>query len=283
MRIDAHQHFWRFEPREYPWMSADMHILRRDWMPEDLRPLLEQQRLDACIAVQARTIEVETDFLLTLAAQHAWIAGVVGWIDLRADDAPERLERWADAPQLVGFRHPLQDEPNVAALADSAEFIRGVQLLQQLNLTYDVLIFAQQIRDVRQLCARMDAHWLVVDHLAKPSIRGRRHKEWASDLRMLSDLPHVCCKLSGLVTQALDARGEFDPDALRIYLDTALELFGPQRLMFGSDWPVCLLAAPYGRVAAIIESWSAQLSAADREAIWGDTAAHVYSLQIGPT
>ena len=277
MRIDAHQHFWRFEPAEYPWMSADMQGLRRDWMPSYLRPLLEQQRLDACIAVQARTSESETDFLLTLATQHAWIAGVVGWIDLQADVAA-RLERWQDDPKLVGLRHPIQDEADVDARVNDRAFTQGLADLQRHRLAYDVLVYEHQLPSILHLCARADDHWLVLDHLGKPAIRDRDHARWRELIAPLAKMPHIACKLSGLVTEALDARGEFDADALRIYLDSALELFGPERLMFGSDWPVCLLAAPYARVAAIIESWSAHLSPADREALWGGTAARVYAL-----
>jgi L-fuconolactonase len=279
MRIDAHQHFWRFDPREYPWMSADMQVLRRDWLPEDLRPQLEQHRLDGCIAVQARTSNAETDFLLTLASQHPWIVGVVGWADLRSRDLETGLEKWRDSSALVGMRHLLQDEADPGAFVRDAAFVNGVKLLQKSRLAYDVLVYAHQIDAVSSFCAQLDQHWLVLDHLGKPAVRNRDHAEWARRIRPIAQLPHVACKLSGLVTEALDARGELLASELRAYLDTALDLFGPQRLMFGSDWPVCLLAAPYARVVAIIDSWSAQLSPADREAIWGGTAARVYSLR----
>ncbi|HKE95096.1 MAG TPA: amidohydrolase family protein [Povalibacter sp.] len=278
MRIDAHQHFWQFEPREYPWMNADMEVLRRDWMPGDLRPLLEQQRLDHCIAVQARAGEGETDFLLTLATQHPWIAGVVGWVDLRADDLERRLERWQESTTLVGFRHQLQDETNVSAFTADAAFRRGIRLLQRRQFTYDVLVYAHQLAAVTPFCAQSTQHWLVLDHLGKPAIRNLDHSTWRRDLQSLASMPHVLCKVSGLVTEALDAAGQLNIDHLRRYLDTALELFGPQRLMFGSDWPVCLLAAPYARVAALIDGWSAQLSPEERSAIWGGTAARAYSL-----
>jgi len=278
MRIDAHQHFWRYQPTDYPWMSADMQVLKRDWLPEDLRPLLEDQRIDACIAVQARATEAETDFLLMLATQHAWIAGVVGWVDLRAQDLARPLDRWGEAPGLVGFRHQIQDESDVAAFANDPRVRRGLQQLQNRSLAYDVLVHAHQLRDAVELCTACDGHWLVIDHLAKPAIRNNEHDDWRRDLARLAALPHVVCKVSGLVTEALDAAGDFHTDRLRRYLDTALDLFGPQRLMFGSDWPVCLLATSYARVTAIVESWSARLSPAEREALWRGTAQRAYSL-----
>jgi L-fuconolactonase len=282
MRIDAHQHFWRFDPREYSWMTTDMQVLRRDWLPDDPRPLLEQHRMDGCIAVQARASNAETDFLLTLASQHPWIAGVVGWADLRSHHLKTDLARWHDNLAFAGLRHLLQDEADVEAVVRDRAFIAGVKALQRSRLVYDVLIYAHQIEAVTPFCAQLDRHWLVLDHLGKPAVRDRDHAQWARRLRPLAAMPHVACKLSGLVTEALDARGEFQSADLRAYLDTTLDLFGPQRLMFGSDWPVCLLAAPYARVAAIVESWAAQLSPADREAIWGGTAARVYSLRNEP-
>lgn len=278
VKIDAHQHFWRYDAAAYPWMSADMQVLKRDWLPDDLRPLLEAQRIDACVAVQARAGDAETDFLLMLATQYPWIAGVVGWIDLRAGDVEQRLARWLEAPALAGFRHQLQDEADVASYANDARFRRGLRLLQRQQLTYDVLVFAHQIEAVVPLCRDMDQHWLVLDHLGKPSVSARDHDEWRRALTALAAMPHVLCKISGLVTQAMDAAGELHADDLRRYLDTALELFGPSRLMFGSDWPVCLLATSYARTAALIESWSARLARAERDALWCTTAQRAYSL-----
>ena len=278
MRIDAHQHFWRYDPADYPWMNADMQVLQRDWLPEDLRPLLEQQRIDSCVAVQARTSETETDFLLMLATQYPWIAGVVGWVDLRAQNLLQRLDRWGEAPGLVGFRHQIQDEPDVAAFIDDPRTRRGLKLLQDRALTYDVLVYARQLKSIASLCAACDDHWLIIDHLAKPAILNDDHDTWRRDLQPLAAMPHALCKVSGLVTEALDAAGEFHPDKVRRYLDTALDLFGPQRLMFGSDWPVCLLATSYARVTAIVESWSARLSPSEREALWSGTAQRAYSL-----
>lgn len=278
MRVDSHIHFWRFDADQYPWMSADMQVLKRDCLPEDVRPILDQQGIDACVAVQARMSEQETDFLLDLAVRHPWIAAVIGWVDLRDEQLSRRLDRWARAEKLIGFRHILQGDPNAAALVSSAEFRRGVALIQSRGMIYEVLISADQLPAVTDFCRVSDDQWLVLDHLGKPNIRNREYGVWLRDLAPIAALPHVVCKLSGLVTEANDANGKFDSEHLRDYLDVALELFGPNRLMFGSDWPVCLLVAGYEQVAEIIEQWSAKLSTKDREWIWGGTAAHVYRL-----
>jgi len=277
LRIDAHQHFWRYDTAAYPWMGAGMDVLRRDWLPQDLRPLLDAQGIDACIAVQARSGEAETDFLLGLADQHDWIAGVIGWVDLRAADLGARLARWQNARALAGFRHLLQDDPYVAATLADARFNRGLQQLQDNSLVYEVLVRgAPQLEQTPGFCARHDRHWLVLDHLGKPAIGGDQDPRWHAAVRELAAMPHVMCKLSGLVNEVVGPR--VDAAELRRYLDTALELFGPQRLLFGSDWPVCLLRASYAEVARIIDDWSHALSADERALLWGGNAVRCYGL-----
>lgn len=278
MKIDAHQHFWRYRSEDYPWMSADMAILRRDWLPDDLRPLLREHGFGSCIAVQARCSEAETDFLLELAGQHDWIAGVVGWAELGAAALPGRLERWAGAEKLVGFRHLVQDEADVAAFLSNPGFRRGVATLQQRSMIYEVLVYARQLAPVPAFCGACDRHWVVLDHLGKPAIRDGAYETWRRQLLPLASMDHVACKVSGLVTEAADATGRFDAGELPRYLDTALEIFGPEKLMFGSDWPVCLLAASYAEVVEIVRQWAAQLTASEREAILGGTASRVFAL-----
>ena len=277
MRIDSHQHFWRYRTEDHPWMSAEMAALRRDWLPADLRPLLDAHGFQRCIAVQARSSAAETDFLLELADEHSWIAGVVGWVDLRADGLPQRLELWRGAAPLVGFRHQVQDEPDPAALLANARFRRGVAELHKNLLVYEVLVHARQLAAVPDFCAACDRHWIVLDHLGKPAIRHRDHQTWRRELLPLSGMSHVVCKLSGLVTEAMNEAGGFDREELTRYLDTALELFGAERLMFGSDWPVCLLAASYAEVVEIIERWAERLSVSERESLWGETARRTYA------
>ena len=243
-RIDAHQHFWRYRAEDHPWMDAGMGVLRRDWLPGDLRPLLDACGIDACIAVQARADEAENDFLLGLADEHPWIAAVIGWVDLFADDAGERLALHKRHPRFAGVRHLLQDDPDIAATLADPRFNRGVRQVQQQGLVYEVLVRgAGQLAATPAFCARHDQHFLVLDHLGKPAIGGGADNAWRDALRERAAMPHVLCKLSGLVTEVVGSG--VDDAVLRRYLDTALELFGPRRLLFGSDWPVCLLRAEY--------------------------------------
>lgn len=276
-RIDSHQHFWRYEPNEYEWIDEQMGVLRRDFVPPDLRPLLDAQKIDQCIAVQARTTEEETDFLLRLAGEYPWIAAVIGWVDLRADDLQRRMDRWSGARKLAGFRHILQAEL-IPASGPDASFCRGVAMVQKKELIYELLLRSPQLHAMAEFCRVHDAYWLVLDHLGKPNIRDRGYADWRRDIEPIAALPHVVCKVSGMVTEAMDAKGVFSPADLTAYLDAVLELFGPERLMFGSDWPVCLLAAPYARVAGIVEQWAAKLSVSERDALWSGTARRVYRL-----
>jgi L-fuconolactonase len=279
MRIDSHVHFWRFIPEDYPWMNAEMDVLKCDRLPADARKLLDDNQVDACIAVQARLHERETDFLLELAQTYPWIAGVIGWVDLTDEELPARLERWQSSKRLKGFRHILQDNPAAASLVGSDAFRRGVRLLQDRSLLYELLISADQLPLVTDFARNLDAHWLVLDHLGKPDIRNRQFDAWLRDVSPLARLPHVACKLSGIVTEANDAHGEFDEAHIRPYLDAALGLFGAERLMFGSDWPVCSLVASYAETTGLLERWSATLPARERAWIFGKTAARIYGLE----
>ena len=281
IRIDAHQHFWRYDPSAYPWMDAGMGVLKRDRLPDELRPLLDAQGIDACIAVQARAEAAETDFLLELADQHPWIAAVVGWVDLRAGNLDAQLARWNGRSKLAGFRHQLQDEPDLAATLAEPAFNRGVAALQARGQVYEVLLRGSaQLALAPAFCARHDRHWLLLDHLGKPAIGGGEDADWQRALRQLAALPHVSCKVSGLVTEVVGAR--LDAATIFRYLDTALELFGPQRLLFGSDWPVCLLRADYAEVAGLVSDWAEALSGSERAALWGGNAARCYGLRGTP-
>lgn len=276
-RIDAHQHFWRYRGEDYPWISTGMDVLRRDWLPEDLRPLLDQQGIDACIAVQARADEAENDFLLALADAHPWIAAVVGWIDLSANDAEDRVALRKQHPRFAGVRHLLQDENDIVSTLADPRFEHGMRQLQRQGLVYEVLVRgAAQLAAATTFCARHDRHWLVLDHLGKPAIGGGEDEAWRDALSELAAMPHVLCKASGLVTEAVGAG--VDDALLRRYLDTALDLFGPRRLLFGSDWPVCLPRAAYPEVCGIIEDWSRPLGPDEQALLWGGNAARCYGL-----
>ena len=271
LRLDAHQHFWRYDAAAYPWIGRDMGRLRRDFQPDDLRPLLDAAGLDGCIAVQARACESETGQLLELAERYPWIRAVVGWVDLCSDDLEQSLERWAQNPVLRGFRHQLQDESSPAGFMQNPAFNRGLTTLQRRGLVYEVLIKAPDLGVATTLCQQHDQHHLVLDHLGKPDVQANDLMAWAKLLAPLAALPHVSCKLSGLITEAHWqhwSRAQLTP-----YLHTALELFGPERLMFGSDWPVCLLAGEYAHTCALVDSVS------QSAAIWGGTACRVYNIE----
>lgn len=263
-----------------------MRALAVDRTPGHLLPQLSACGFTGAIAVQARATVDETRFLLELARRNDWIRGVVGWEDLTCEGLGERLQDWRAEPRLCGWRHQVQDEPDAAAFLGCAAFGRGMALLQRQGWAYDLLVFHHQMEAAAAFCARHDAHWLVLDHLGKPPLAVLAREQaafghWQARLGRFAALPHVACKLSGLVTEAdwragLDGAGRA---CLLRCLDMALQVFGPQRLMFGSDWPVCLLAAPYATVFELVDGWaSSRLSASEREALWGGTAARCYGL-----
>nr|WP_315241388.1 amidohydrolase family protein [uncultured Albidiferax sp.] len=281
-KIDSHQHYWRFEPTAFPWITPGMAVLAQDRAPADCP--LQASGITGTIAVQARTEAAETDFLLDLAAQNPSILGVVGWADLASPSLEAQLDGWAQHPRLCGFRHILQDEPDVAQVVENPLFRRGVALLQTRQLTYDVLVFAHQMPLVIDFCTAHDAHWLVLDHLGKPPLKNPElMPQWTQSLKALAALPHVVCKLSGLVTEAAWPFADGLPTAVQQTVwdcfDTALQAFGPARLLFGSDWPVCELAAPYPAVHQLAQTWAAKrLSDSEQTAFWSGNAIRCYGL-----
>lgn len=290
MKIDTHQHFWHFEPLDFPWISEDMPILRRHQRPADSRPGMDACGVLGVIALQARCGPEETDYLLDLAANHPHILGVVGWTDLTSPTLEADLAHWQGQEKLKGFRHLLQDEPDLAAVIRNPAFNQGIACLQRRQLVYDVLVFAHQLPMVLNFCASHDQHALVLDHVCKPSIGHwqkdpESRRQWTRDLMQLARLPHVSCKLSGLVTET-DWQHQDEPSAIDIQsieqcFDVALEAFGPGRLMFGSDWPVCQLAADYQAVHAMAQSWAAsRLDSQEQKAFWGGNAVRIYGLTI---
>lgn len=274
MRVDAHQHYWRFDPVRDAWITPDMAVIRRDFLPSDAAPLLAQVGIDAVVAVQADQSEDETDFLLSLAAENAWIRGVVGWVDLRAHDLDDRVARWSSAPALKGFRHIAQGEPDDFLMRP--DVIAGVRQLGQLGYTYDILIYPRQLAAAHELVQQCPDVRFVLDHCAKPMIATGNLAEWHTAIGRIARHENVTCKVSGLVTEA--SWNSWTYDEVLPVLDAVADAFGPERLMFGSDWPVCLLAADYSRVAEIVERWSEKLTAVERARLWGGTAQAVYSL-----
>lgn len=277
--IDAHQHFWRYRPETHAWIDERMAVLKQDFLPDDLEPLLKTEGLGGSIAVQAANSLEETRLLLDLAERHPVIRGVVGWVDLVSPDLDRQLESLAGRTRLCGIRHIAQDEPDDRWLARE-DVIRGVAKLASFRLTYDILVYSRQLPAAMELARALPQQPLVLDHVGKPEIAAGRLDPWRADLRRLAELPHVHCKLSGLVTEA--RWDTWQPADLRPYLDVALEAFGPGRLMFGSDWPVCLLAGSYAEVIGLARAAIAALSRDEQHAILGGTAARFYGVESAP-
>ena len=274
MRIDSHQHFWKFDPVRHAWIDSSMQNIAKDFLPKDLKPLLETNLMDGCIAVQADQSEIETQFLLRLAEENSFIKGVVGWVDLSAEDLSKRLEVFSKNPLFKGVRHVLQAEKEGFMLKD--QFLRGISELKNFNLTYDILIYPNQMEEARLLIEKNPNQPFVLDHLAKPYIKQQKIKNWASDIKELAKYKNVYCKLSGMVTEADWNHWQFEN--FKKYLSVAFDTFGSDRLMFGSDWPVCLLAGSYEHVVKIIDLFIENLEQEEKNNIMGGNACNFYNL-----
>lgn len=274
MRVDSHQHFWRYTPEASAWIDDSMSALRRDFMPPELAVELQRAGVDATVAVQVGQSLAETRFLLELSERYDFIRGVVGWVELRARDVASTLAELAGNARFKGVRHIVQAEPS-GFLADAA-FRAGVASLARFDLSYDLLVYARQLPEaVAFVRALPDVHF-VLDHVAKPEIRAGKLEPWRQDIRRLAELPNVSCKLSGLITEA--AWNAWTPRDLQPFIDVVVESFGPSRLLVGSDWPVCTLAGSYADVMRVFDDYFASFSAAERADVFGQTAARVYRL-----
>ncbi|MDE3200029.1 MAG: amidohydrolase family protein [Acidobacteriota bacterium] len=275
MRLDAHQHFWEYNPAEHTWMNDSMGVLRKNYLPADLKPLLDANGFDGCIAVQARQNLEETRWLLDLAGRNPFVRGVVGWVDLRADDVDAQLEEFASDKKLVGMRHIVQDEPDDRFLLGDA-FMRGIKRLGAHGLVYDVLVYPKQLGAAAEFVRALPEHMMVLDHIAKPLIGEKKLEPWASEIQALAQSDNVSCKLSGMVTET--TWREWKAEDFRPYMEVVLEAFGPERLMIGSDWPVCLLSADYGEAMGLVKDFIGTLSSDEQAAILGGTCARVYGI-----
>ena len=275
MIIDAHQHFWNYHPVKDAWITDEMKVIQEDFLPHHLLPVLEQNDVDGCVAVQADQSEAETAFLLELAAQHDFIKGVVGWIDLCADNLPDRLLHYNQYSKLKGFRHIVQAEPDPAFLLRE-DFCRGVRALAKYYFTYDILVYPAQLPAVAAFVKKFPYQHLVIDHMAKPDFKGGDIKAWEKHMRAIAQEPHVYCKLSGLVTEA-DWKN-WEPAHFAPFLDVAMDAFGTERLIFGSDWPVCQLAGSYTQVKQLITDYISQLTETEQANIMGGNAVRFYNL-----
>jgi L-fuconolactonase len=274
MRLDAHQHFWNYDARQYPWINDDK--LRRDFLPKDLATELERVHLDGSIAVQARTTVDESRWLLTLADHFPLIKGVVGWVDLLSATVERELAELAQHPRFVGVRHVVQDEPDDRFMLRPG-FLNGLSLLRKHKLTYDLLIYPKQLPAAIEVVQKFPQQPFVLDHLAKPFIKRGALSPWKEQIETLAKSPNVSCKVSGMVTEA--DRTHWKPADFTPYLDVVFQAFGEDRLMFGSDWPVCLLAGSYEQVHEIVATYLKPLSAQTQEKVMGGNAAKFYGVK----
>jgi L-fuconolactonase len=275
--IDAHQHFWQLsKPFNYGWLDAPQHArIRRDFLPEHLRPLMQTAGVDRCVFVQTQHDMEENRWALSLADQHPWIAGVVGWVDLASPECDRQVMEMKRSPRFVGVRHIAQDEPDDNWVV-RPEVMRGLRLLERNAVPFDMLFYVKHLRHAHTLGMSFPSLPLVIDHLAKPRIREGVLDDWLPHLKKASQCRNIHVKLSGLVTEA-DWKN-WKPAHLKPYVETALEFFGPERCMFGSDWPVCELAASYGDVKSALEEAIGRIGDEEREMIFGGTARRFYGL-----
>ncbi|MEL6192567.1 MAG: amidohydrolase family protein [Bacteroidota bacterium] len=276
MRIDSHNHFWQYDPKTHAWIDESMSKIRRDFMPEEFEAVLSENGFDGTIAVQADQSEQETTSLLALASEYDVIKGVVGWIDLSAENVSERLAHFSQFEKLVGLRHIVQAEPDPEFMLRK-EFQRGIGLLKAYNLAYDILVFPYQLAAVAETISLHPSQKFVIDHLAKPYIKKKEIGEWAKFMKSIGKHENVMCKLSGMVTEA--DWDKWHVEDFKPYLDIVLEAFGIDRVMFGSDWPVCLVSASYQQVKEIVEDYVKEFSEEERAKVFGTNAMEFYGIK----
>ncbi len=277
MKIDSHQHFWNYDPAKYSWINDAMHKIKKDFLPSDLAPVLQKNSIDGTVAVEAFHSEKETEFLIDLASEFSFIKGVVGWVDLYSENVGSRLEMFSKNPIFKGVRHTVYDEKG--EFLTETLFQKGIAALEELGLTYDLLIFEHQLPGAIELVKKFPKQRFVLDHMAKPRISpDGPSEEWTSNIRTLAENENFYCKISGLVTETLDFRWEkedFVP-----FLKVVVEAFGEDRLMFGSDWPVCLSAAEYEDTLAIVNNYFSAVGEETLEKVFGANAARFYNLKV---
>ena len=274
MIIDSHQHFWKYDPVRDAWIDTSMDSIRKDFLPEDLLPILKANKIDGCIAVQADQSETETEFLLQCAEKNPFIKGVVGWVDLTANNLEERLEYYASNPLFKGVRHIVQAENDDYLLRKDVQ--NGIGKLLKYDLAYDILVFPNQLPSAIAMVEAFPNQKFILDHIAKPTISKAISEIWVHNIKQLSTHKNVYCKLSGLVTETINFK--FKEDDFKPYIDVIFKAFGPDRIMFGSDWPVCLLAANYDKVLKIVNDYLENQSIEVKNNILGKNAIKIYNL-----
>ena len=274
MTIDAHQHFWHYNAKDYSWIDDSMRTIQRDFLPADLEPILKKNGFDGCVLVQVNQTEQENHDFLKFAVLYDFIKGVVGWVDLRAENLWEQLSYFKQFPKLKGFRHIVQGEP--VGFMQQESFVKGIKKLVDFGYTYDILIYPKQLKDALHLVRECPDNKFVIDHIAKPDIKNKEISKWSNYMIEIAQHEHVFCKISGMVTEA-DWQ-KWKKEDFYIYLDWVLELFGTDRIMYGSDWPVCLVAGAYEDQLAIVQSYFAQLSKTEKDKLFGGNATRFYGL-----
>lgn len=272
--IDTHQHFWKYNPDDYGWITDDMRVIRKDFLPADLSLVLKENAVDTCISVQADQTEAETDWLLQMADENDFIAGVVGWVDLRSQQIEERLKHYSKFPKLKGFRHVLQGEEPSFMLQEN--FLNGISKLQQFGFTYDILIFPQHLDAALQLVQQFPDQPFIIDHIAKPYIKDKKIDGWKAGIEKIARFKNVYCKLSGMVTEA-DWKN-WTEEELHPYIDVIVNSFGTNRILFGSDWPVCLLASSYEKWLQVVNGYFAAFTSEEQENVFSKNAIRFYNL-----
>ncbi|MEL1240736.1 amidohydrolase family protein [Flavobacterium flavipallidum] len=275
MIIDSHQHFWIYETEKHAWIDDDMKVIRKNFLPEDLKTVYQENGIDGCVAVQADQTLAETDFLLDLASKNDFIKGIVGWVDLRASNIETVLEQYSKFEKLKGFRHVVQGEADHNFML-RPDFLNGIAALEKYNFTYDILIFPHQLGTALELVRRFPNQKFVIDHIAKPYIKDGFYDGWASLMKAISKFPNVNCKLSGMTTEA--DYNNWTPEQIEPYIQLVLEAFGANRILFGSDWPVCLVAGNYTKTKELITNFIAKLNSKEQAAIMGNNAIEFYNL-----
>ncbi|MDB5010735.1 MAG: amidohydrolase [Mucilaginibacter sp.] len=275
LRIDSHQHFWKYDPVNYGWIDDQMAVIRRDFLPEDLEPILKANGFDGCITVQSEQSEKENEFQLANAERHSFIKGVVGWVDLQSAEVEDRLTYYKKFNKLKGFRHVLQGEPQRDFMLKPA-FLNGINLLKKYGYTYDILILPDQLKYTAELVAHFPDQLFVIDHLAKPDIKNKEIAEWEKDIKAVAKFDNVFCKVSGMVTEA-DFKN-WKPADFYAYLHVVVDAFGMDRLLFGSDWPVCKVAADYEQVVGTVAAYFSTFSQDEQQSFFGGNAVKFYNI-----
>jgi len=275
MIIDSHQHFWKYDLKEHIWIDDSMSFIRRDFLPSDLKEVYQENGIDGCVAVQAAQSMAETDFLLNLANDNKFIKAVVGWVDLRSENVEPILEKYQQQKILKGFRHIVQAEADDDFLL-GPEFLRGISHLEKYGYVYDILILPHQLSATLEFVKRFPNQRFVIDHIAKPYIKEGLFDDWAALMSKIAEHENVYCKWSGMITEA--DYTSWKPEQIHPYMDLILNTFGSDRIMYGSDWPVCLVAGNYGQVKKLVTDFITQLSSAERAGIMGQNAIEFYNL-----